>query len=228
MRGVSQCAAVLHGTGSTAEFLTRAFGPAVTDRDWALIAHDDRTGQMDAMVAALAECTVDPAVAVIGGVSLGAHAAAAFAARTGWRGGLLLVMPAWSGQAGDVARLTSQTADRIAARGVEPVLADIEAHAAPGDWVVAELIRAWRSYPPHTLIDCMRAAGSQSAPTPEELASIRARTVVVGLRDDPTHPVSVAGQWADSIPGARLALLDRDLAGRDVDVLGRTALAALG
>ena len=156
---------------------------------------------------------------LIGGVSLGAHAAAAYAAETGWSGRLYAVMPAWVGSPDQVAALTARTADRIETVGVDDTLADIASSTAPDDWIFAELRLAWRTMSRETLARALRVAAAQEAPTARTLSQVRCRTRVVGLADDPTHPLSVAQVWTDSIAHARLHVVARDLDGGDTTVL---------
>lgn len=164
---------------------------------------------------------------VVGGVSLGAHAAARFASRTQFCGRLLAVMPAWIGEPGAVASLTANTAKAIGRTSTAEVLAGISKVTADDDWIVAELRTAWQSMDPQDLIGALSAAAAQPAPEVGELARIVARTDIVALLDDPTHPVSVAQVWHDTIPGAELELLPRDLDGNAPSHLAAHLLAGI-
>lgn len=213
---------LLHGAGSTPHFIARAFGPAADRMGVRLVAPDVSGATMPEMVELIAG--FEPSDRdVIGGVSLGAHASAEYAATSGFRGRLYAVMPAWLGEPEDVAGLTSSTADWLAATSVDSVLAEIAA-GDPGDWIVHELQMAWTSMDPARLIDALRVAGSQQAPTPADLATITCQTRVVGLADDPTHPLHVARTWATSVADGRLQVLPRDLAGRGPGALSEPLL----
>jgi pimeloyl-ACP methyl ester carboxylesterase len=203
---------LLHGAGSTPEFVERAFGPAMAARGWQLIAPDVRGADMAEMVAVIAERAPGPED-LIGGVSLGAHAAAMYAGTNDYVGSLLAVMPAWIGFPGPVAALTASTADAIEATSTAEVLREI-AHSAPDDdWILAELRRAWLSMSAQRLVAALRTAAEQPAPGPPTLRRITARTHIVALRDDPTHPESVATTWHGCIAGSSLTVLPRDLQG---------------
>jgi pimeloyl-ACP methyl ester carboxylesterase len=220
----------VHGAGSTRDAVIRLLGPAAPDAE--LLAVDGR-GDLDTVVDRIASTSSAVAaegrrLALAGGISLGAHAVATWAA--GSRGtdlpALVLTMPAWIGTPDAVAALTAASADEIEREGTAGILARLTAGAG-GDWVVEELVAAWTDADPATLPRSLRAAASSRAPTLEELARIRARTVVVALADDPLHPQSVAEAWADAIPGARLVVVPRHAPSADRAALGRAAMAAL-
>lgn len=204
---------LLHGAGSTPEFIERTFGPAVAAAGATLRAPDVRGASLDEMVTVIAEGDPGPGD-VVGGVSLGAHAAVAFAASTAWYGNLYAVMPAWIGQPGPVAHLTGETAARIEATSVSAVLSDLDA-ALPADWVVAELSAAWLSMAPGELVEVLRVASVQPAPDRVTLRRVPGRVEIVALADDPTHPQDVARIWAEEIPRTTLTVLPRDLGGGD-------------
>lgn len=195
---------MLHGAGSTPEFVLRAFGGRTRELGWELVAPDVRGLTMPRAVEAIANAEPD----IVGGVSLGAHAAALYAMDQ--RVPLYAVMPAWMGLPRAVAGLTAHTAAEIEQVGVDAVLRRIR--AAGDDWITSELVRAWSSAP--DLAAQLRVAAAQPAPTPIDLASVTGPATVVGLADDPTHPLEVAQAWADQIPEAHLRILPRDLGGR--------------
>jgi 3-oxoadipate enol-lactonase len=155
--------------------------------------------------------------AILAGASMGAHTALAFALANPARvGALALITPAY-----DPAR--SRGADELArwdalARGlrecgVEGFLAAYELDAVPARWraVVETVLRQRLSAHEHPLAvadaleDVPRSAPFERI---EELEAVTAPTLVVGSRDeaDPGHPLSVAELYAESIPGARLAV----------------------
>ena len=146
---------------------------------------------------------------VVGGVSLGAHAAARYCATTGWAGRLYAVMPAWMGHPESVAALTRTTARRIDASSVSEVLADISAQATAHDWILDELRTAWTAMTDAQVAHALRVAAEQPAPDYAELETITASARVVALADDPTHPEHVARAWAAAIMDATLAVVPR-------------------
>lgn len=165
----------------------------------------------------------------VAGLSVGAHAVAAWAARRSGRAPLpeiVLVMPAWTGPPDDVAALTAASADEVERDGVARIL-DRLVDEAGDDWVVDELVRSWTDADPARLAASLRAAAASPAPALEDLGRIAARTVVVALADDPLHPLEVAEAWAAAIPGARLAVVPRRANDADRAALGRAARGAL-
>jgi pimeloyl-ACP methyl ester carboxylesterase len=197
----------------------RLLAPAVPDGVEARAV--DARGTVEDVVARLVLAARGREIAFAGGISLGAHAVALWAARGGATRELLLAMPAWTGVPEQVAALTAATAADVETIGVERVLDRVGSVAADGDWVLEELRRGWRTYDDVLLAATLRAAASSPGPTPEELARITAPTAVVALADDPLHPVVVAQHWALCIPGAGLAVVGRYDPALDRGSLGR-------
>lgn len=197
---------------------------------------EDRTGDVRTIEAAIDDAVrgAPPGTdVVVAGISLGAHAAARWSACRHEPSvvGLMAVMPAWTGTlddvAGlDVAGLTVASGADIAARGAVAHLAD-SAHPdnLPTDvgWVIEELHAGWSEYDDATLAACLHRAGHSPGPTAAQLAHITVPTIVVGLRDDPLHPLRVSQQWAELIPRARLEVVDRAAVQADRAALARAA-----
>lgn len=221
-------ALLVHGAGSTPDAVRRLLGPAAAGGD--IVALDAR-GTLDDVVAAVTAAvhraeTSGRTIGVVGGISLGAHAVARWAAgRSGPSPDVVLAMPAWTGTPDAVASLTAASADEIEHEGTAGILERLLA-AAPDDWVVDELVRAWAGRDPVELARSLRAAAQSPAPDVDELALVRARTVVVALADDPLHPAQVAEQWAAAIPGAHFVVVPRDAPGTDRGALGAAARGA--
>jgi pimeloyl-ACP methyl ester carboxylesterase len=192
------------GAGSTPELVGRLFAGPLERLGYRVASWRWPAGwrEPDELVAVLADQVARERPALVGGVSLGAHVAAAWAAATGWDGRLLLVMPAWTGKPDAAAAASAATADELEARGVAATLARIRATAQP--WVAAELARAWSTYAADELVDALRSAARAPAPEADALRRITAPAAVVGLAGDPLHPYAVAERWAQLIPRARL------------------------
>jgi pimeloyl-ACP methyl ester carboxylesterase len=232
-------AVVLPGSGSTAEFVARAFAGPLAAAGLALLTADPRPGRsqtvgseaLDAAEtwgAALDDLVCRTPVALVGGVSLGAHAAVRWAAtRPGRCAGVLCVMPAWTGAPDGVAAVSGATAAELAADGVETVLARLRGIPTEAGWVLDELSRAWRRRVPHDLVAELRGVAASAGPTEAELAALTVPCGVVALRDDPLHPAAVAARWADVLPRAVLGSVGHAQVAADRAVLGRTALDAL-
>jgi pimeloyl-ACP methyl ester carboxylesterase len=165
---------------------------------------------------------------LVGGVSLGAHVAAAWAAErlpaAGDRlAGLLLALPAWTGPPGNApaALAARATAGLVRAGGVEAALA-AAMHGSP-PWLAAELGRAWPRYGPG-LAAALDAAAAEPGP---DAAALRALTVPAGiaaLTDDQVHPLAVADRWQRLLPRAVRCTADLAAFGADSAVLGRAAV----
>lgn len=221
---------LLHGAGTDERSALRLLSSALPpSAEPVAVAHvggvADLVEGIDAVRTGLGRDGVD--LVTVAGLSVGAHAVAAWAAgQVGSLPELVLVMPAWTGAPDVVAALTAASADEIVRDGTAAILARLTEEAG-GDWVVDELVRSWSGADPAALAASLRTAAGSRAPTLEELATIDARTAVVALADDPLHPVAVAEAWARAIPGARLAIVPRDAPTTDRGALGRAARAAL-
>jgi pimeloyl-ACP methyl ester carboxylesterase len=226
-------AVVLPGSGSTAEFVARAFAGPLVASGHALVTADhparadggDPAGAWGLALDALAER--EP-LELVGGVSLGAHAAVRWAARRPGRcGGLLLVMPAWTGPPDAVAAVSGATAGEIASHGSAAVLARLRGLGTGAGWVVDELHAAWPHRGDAALVAELRGVARSAGPTEAELARVTVPCGVVALRHDPLHPEEVARRWGSLLPRAAVDTVDHDAVAADRRVLGAAALAAL-
>lgn len=222
---MSRVALLLHGAGSCPETVLRLLGPAVPTDAQVLAPHLVGTvGDWVEQAAALAR---GHEVVLVGGVSLGAHAAALWAASAQGAWPLLLAMPAWTGPPGEVAAATAAAADDLALRGSQRVLGGLVA-LAPDDWVVDELAVGWADHPDdEALVRALRDAASSPGPDLDDLGRVRGPAAVVALDDDPVHPRTVAEQWATRIPRAALAVVPRHAPGDDRGALGRAGARLL-
>jgi pimeloyl-ACP methyl ester carboxylesterase len=220
---------VLPGSGSAAGFVTRAFGPALAAAGYALVAPEPEPGPgvVEAAFAALDDAVGRHDVRLVGGVSLGAHVAARWAAARPATlprlRGLLLALPAWTGPPGAVAAASAAAAARVRALGVARAVDLARRDGVP--WVADELALAWPGYG-GALADTLEAAARSAGPLPAELARITLPVGLAAFVDDPLHPVAVAEHWASVLPRAvlhRLALAD---CAADRAALGGAAVSA--
>ncbi len=218
-------AVVLPGTASSADFVTRAFGPPLASVGLALVTGDAPRGGLvgPTSLAALTDAVAEHAARVVGGISLGAHLAARWAAGRDLDG-VLLVMPAWSGASGTLAAASMASADRASRLGIAAALETAAAGAPP--WVAAELSLAWRSYDAAELSRTLHSAADEPGPTIDGLRWVTAPVGLVGLADDPLHPATVAHEWADALPRAVVVQISLAAVGADREALGRAAVLA--
>lgn len=229
---------LVHGAGSTPDFVLRSLGAPLVRHGlrpaalW-LPGHGPRAGWAGDLAGA------DPAAELIralratgarfaGGVSLGAHVVASAAASLGdGLEGVLLVLPAWTGdpRTSAAAQATRRQAEALRARGLATELARIRT-TAPA-WVADELTRGWLATGEPWLAAALAQAARSRAPTGQDLAGIRAPAGLVALGGDPLHPAAVARYWARRLPRARLETVATAMVGLDRTVLGEAAWRAL-
>lgn len=143
---------------------------------------------------------------MVGGVSLGAHVAARWAAANPDRcAGLVLALPAWTGAPdGAPAALAARaSAEIVRSQGLTAAL------AGTSGWLHDELTRAWHGYGDQ-LVPHLEEAAESLAPTLDELRSLDVPTGIVGCTDDPVHPIAVARAWAEALPRAVLVTTTLD------------------
>ena len=219
-------AVLSHGAGSTADFLARAFPPdrlGVADCRYV----EDHSGDIDQIRFQLRQVISQlDAPVILGGVSLGGHAAAgllASAERPPSAVAGLVCLPAWLGRPDDVAAMTAAAATDISTRGIAAVLNDLDS----GDWVVAELSKAWRDRDDTQLASELRMTSRQQSPQLADLANLSLPVGVVGLANDPLHPLRAAKDWADALPRSGMSTMARHEAAADRAVFADHARAAL-
>jgi pimeloyl-ACP methyl ester carboxylesterase len=224
-------AVVLPGSGSTAEFVARTFAGPLATAGHALVTADPPPAAADPAEEwgrALDDLAGRTPVALVGGVSLGAHAAVRWAAhRPGLCAGLLLVMPAWTGPPDDVAAVSGTTAAEVESAGIEAVLTRLRGLPTDAGWVLDELELAWPRRTREQLVAELRGVAASRGPSGAELALVGAPCGVVALRDDPLHPEAVARQWAAVLPSASLTTVDHRSVATGRQALAHAALGAL-
>lgn len=215
-----------HGAGSSPEVVRRLLAPCLPDD--AVVVAPLLLGGAHGSADLLAAAADEREVVLAAGISMGAHALALLAARTGATWPIVAAMPAWTGTPGDVAAATAVAADELERVGSAAVLDALAADPLTrDDWVREELAAGWAAYDDDSLVAALRAGASSAAPTIADLATLRSPTAVVALADDPLHPASVALEWARSVPRAALRTVERHAPRYDRAALGRAAADAL-
>jgi len=224
-------AVLLPGSGSDEVFVRRAFAGPLRDLGIELDAPAPRrggdvvAGYRSALDSALRRA---PGLLLVGGISLGAHVAAAWAAQhraaAGDRlRGLLLALPAWTGPPGDApAALTARATARLVRAGGVDAAVDAARTGAP-PWLAAELARSWQGYG-DGLAAALEAAAAEPAP---DVSALRALTVPAGIAalvDDPVHPPAEARNWQRQLSHAVLSTTTLAAFGADPEVVGRAAV----
>jgi len=220
-------AVLLPGTGSDDDYVRRVFGEPLRHAGAELIAVAPQPADLvRGYLRALDEAAATGPI-LVGGISLGAAVAVRWALRNPDRvSAVLAALPAWSGEPGDAPAAVSarHTAGLLRRDGLPATTATMR-ESSPG-WLADELSRSWRAQWP-ALPDALEAAAGYVGPTADELGTLTVPLGVVGVPDDPIHPVAVARQWADAAPRAALRTIELAEFGPRPAALGRTCLAAL-
>jgi pimeloyl-ACP methyl ester carboxylesterase len=219
---------MLPGTGSDDDYVTRAFSGPLNDAGARILAPPPQPNHLiDGYLTALDDAGRRGPIAV-GGVSIGAAVAAAWALQHPDRAvAVLAALPAWTGPPGDApaAIAARHSADQLRHDGLAATTAQMQASSPP--WLAEELTRSWRSQWPH-LPDAMEEAATYVAPTRKQLLRLAVPMGVAAATDDPIHPLEVGLEWAAAAPRAALRTVTLDQIGADPAALGAACLAALG
>lgn len=218
---------LLPGTGSDEDYLDRAFaGPLRAIGAHPLPIRPDPRDVVAGYLRALEAHSSRGPIAV-GGVSLGAAVAAAWAlAHPEATVAVLAALPPWNGAPGAAPAAVSarHTAAELRRAGLEAVTAAMR-ESSPR-WLAEELARSWRRQWPDLPAAFDEAAG-YVAPTLDQLRTMRTPMGVAGSPDDPIHPVQVAREWAATAPRAALRTVRLEEFGPEPAILGAACLAAL-
>ena len=195
-----------HGAGSTGPAARRLLG---LEGRPDIITVEDRTGDIDHVIAGIDSVVrAHPDCVEIIGVSLGAHAAARWAAGRDEGPALTFILPAWTGNAGRTADATAHAAQRIRDVGIAATLEGLtEAASHPG--IVELLGVAWDRYTQEQLHACLATAACGRGPTCHELDELRLPSRIIGWYGDAFHPASTVVQWSRRVAGARVSLAAR-------------------
>lgn len=218
---------VLPGTGSDDDYITRAFSKPLGDAGAQVLAPQPQPNHLiDSYLTALDDAARRGPIAV-GGVSIGAAVAVAWALQHPDRAlAVLAALPAWTGPPDDApaAIAARHSAQQLRHHGLAATTAQMRASSPP--WLADELTRSWRGQWPH-LPDAMEEAATYVAPTRAQLQQLAAPMGVVAAADDPVHPLAIGVEWATAAPHAALGTVTLDQMGADPAALGAACLAAL-
>lgn len=225
LRGVTTV--LLPGTGSDDDFVYRAFSAALQTQGATLVTP---APQPHRLVAGYRDALDDAARGgriAVGGVSIGAAVAAAWAlARPDRTVAVLAALPAWTGspQHAPAAAAARHSAELLRRDGLAVTSAAMRATSP--QWLGDELTRSWLGQWP-SLPEAMEEAANYVAPTRAELEGLAVPLGVAAASDDPVHPIEVAVEWATAAPRAALRTVTLDELGADPAALGAACVAAL-
>lgn len=225
LRGVTTV--ILAGTGSDDDYAARVFAGPLGDVGAQVLAPPPQPGRLIAGYrAALDDAALRGPIAV-GGISIGAAVAAAWALQHPDRVvAVLAALPAWTGapDGAPAAQAARHSAEQLRRTGLAATTAQLRASSPP--WLAEELARSWRRQWPQ-LPDAMEEAAGYVAPSRAQLARLGVPLGVAAATDDPIHPLAVGVEWADAAPHAAMRTLTLDQLGADPSALGAACLAAL-
>jgi pimeloyl-ACP methyl ester carboxylesterase len=218
---------MLPGTGSDDDYITRAFAGPLGDAGARTLAPPPQPNRLiEGYRRALDDAARHGPIAV-GGVSIGAAVAAAWALRHPEHAvAVLAALPAWTGPPGDApaAMAARHSARQLRRDGLEATTAQMRA-SSPA-WLADELTRSWRTQWPE-LPDAMEEAATYVAPARTQLQRLAVPMGVAAATDDPIHPLEIGQEWAAAAPHAALRTVTLDQIGADPAALGAACLAAL-
>jgi pimeloyl-ACP methyl ester carboxylesterase len=219
---------LLAGTGSDDDYVYRAFSPALHGVGARVVTPAPEPSRLvEGYLAAIDDAVRDGPVAV-GGISIGAAVATAWALTHPQHVVAVLAgLPAWTGRPDTAAAALSASHTAAALRRDGLAAAIGQMTASTPAWLAKELTRSWVGQWPD-LPDAMDAAAHYVAPTARELELLAPPMGVAAATDDPVHPVEVAAEWVTAAPRAALRTFTLDELGADPGVLGTACVAALG
>ncbi|MYR05791.1 alpha/beta hydrolase [Gordonia sp. SID5947] len=202
-RRVPTTIVAIPGTGSDADYVHRAFGPAADEMGLTLVALEPSTDLVDGHLRSLDEIADAAGPLIVGGVSIGAAIALSWALHNPCAG-VWAALPAWTGDPADAPAAWSAraTVAALAADGLEPTIAAMAA-SSPA-WLAAELSRSWRGLHPGLGKQLADAAEFHS-PDLAQIATLTAPLAITAATDDPVHPGEVGRAWAAAAPRSALA-----------------------
>ena len=221
------CAVLLPGTGSDDDYVYRVFSGALHDAGAAVVAARPRPDGLIAGYLAELDSAASGAPIAVGGVSIGAAVAVAWAlAHSGRAVAVLAALPAWTGSPEGAPAALAARQSALALRRDGLVAATIRMRTSSPPWLADELTRSWVGQWP-ALPDALDEAAHYVAPTCAELEMLTVPMGIAAAVDDPIHPVEVAVEWMTAAPRAALRTVTLDEMGADSAVLGAACVAAL-
>lgn len=224
-RGVT--AVVLPGTGSDDDYVYRAFSGPLHGVGAALLTPEPRPEHLIAGYLAALDDAARTRPVMVGGISIGAAVAVAWAlAHPDRTLAVLAALPAWTGppESAPAAHAARYTASQLRRDGLATTTTQMRA-SSPA-WLADELARSWRVQWPQ-LPDAMEEAAAYIAPGRSDLERLAAPLGVAAAVDDPIHPLQVGVDWVTAAPHAALRTVTLDEIGADPAALGAACLAAL-
>jgi len=219
---------LLPGTGSDDDYITRAFAGPLRDAGARVVAPPPQPNSLiDGYLTALNHHAGSGSIGV-GGVSIGAAVAAAWALQHPDRAvAVLAALPAWTGPPRNaVAAIAARhSAQQLRHDGLAATTTQMRASSPR--WLAEELTRSWRAQWPH-LPDAMEEAAAYIAPTRAQLQQLAVPMGIAAATDDPIHPLEIGLEWAAAAPHAALRTVTLDQIGANPAALGAACLAALG
>ncbi|NDZ92581.1 alpha/beta hydrolase [Streptomyces sp. SID6673] len=217
-RRVPTTIVAMPGTGSDADYVHRAFGPAADEIGLTLIALEPSENLVEGHLRRLDEIAGSAGPLIVGGVSIGAAIALSWALRSPCAG-VWAALPAWTGgpDAAPAAWSARATAGALAVDGLESTI--VAMAASSPEWLAAELSRSWRALHPGLTDQLTEAAGYHS-PDLAQIATLTAPLAITAAVDDPVHPGEVGREWAAAAPRSALTEVTLEDWGNNPAVLG--------
>ena len=218
---------LLPGSGSDDDYVRRAFSSALAAAGATLVTPAPQPGRLiEAYLEALDDGARDGPIAV-GGVSIGAVVAVAWALdHPRDTVAVLVALPPWTGPSDNApaALAARHTADQLRRNGLAATTSVMRASSPR--WLADELTRSWTMQWPR-LPEAFEVAASYGAPSRDELRRLHVPMGIAAAGDDPIHPLEVGMEWASAAPRAALRTVMLDEFGPEPGQLGAQCLAAL-
>lgn len=225
LRGVTTV--VLPGTGSDDDYVGRAFAGPLREVGARVLAPPPQPGQLIVGYRAALDDAARRGPIAVGGISIGAAVAAAWALRHPDRTvAVLAALPPWTGapDGAPAAHAARHSAEQLRRIGLAATTTQMRASSPP--WLAEELARSWQRQWPQ-LPDAMEEAAGYVAPSRAQLGRLSVPLGVAAAAQDPVHPLAVGVEWAAAAPHAALCTVTLTAIGADPAALGAACLAAL-